>query len=104
MPQYWVASVRPDGRPHIVPRDGMWIDDTWFYGGGEDTIHNRNLQYSRLLTMHIGDGLEAVIVEGEARQLTPHQDLAAELAAEHNRKYSHYGIDATVKRRCLPSR
>jgi len=26
-PRYWLASVRPDGRPHVVPTDGLWIDD-----------------------------------------------------------------------------
>jgi hypothetical protein len=88
-PQYWVASVPPDGRPHVVPRDGMWIDDPWYYGGGEDTIHNRNLRYRRLLTMHIGDGLEAVIVEGEARQLTPTQDLGAGLGAAQRPRRRH---------------
>ncbi|MGH2777170.1 MAG: pyridoxamine 5'-phosphate oxidase family protein, partial [Actinomycetota bacterium] len=31
--QYWVATTRPDGRPHVVPRDGVWLDDAWYYGG-----------------------------------------------------------------------
>ena len=26
-PVYWVASTRPDGRPHVVPRDGLWLED-----------------------------------------------------------------------------
>ena len=41
-PVYWVATTRPDGRPHVVPRDGIWHEDTWYYGGAEVTIHNRN--------------------------------------------------------------
>ena len=29
---YWIASVRPDGRPHIVPSDGIWLDDALYFG------------------------------------------------------------------------
>ena len=24
---YWLASVRADGRAHVVPLDGLWLDD-----------------------------------------------------------------------------
>src|ERR1700674_5664184 len=28
---YWVATVRPGGRPHVMPVWGVWIDDAlWF--------------------------------------------------------------------------
>ena len=28
---YWVATVRPDGRPHVMPVWGIWMDDAlWF--------------------------------------------------------------------------
>ncbi len=26
-PQYWVITCRADGRPHVVPVDGPWLDD-----------------------------------------------------------------------------
>jgi hypothetical protein len=88
---YWVASVRPDGRPHTVPRDGLLIDDTWYYGGSDATVHNRNLVTNPALSMHIGDGITAIIVEGVAKRETPGEDVAEKMAGEHNRKYSHYG-------------
>lgn len=94
-PAYWVASVRPDGRPHTVPRDGLWIEDTWYYGGSDATVHNKNLATNSALSMHIGDGMTAVIVEGRATFETPSVEIAERMAAEHNRKYSHYG-KATV--------
>ena len=59
--QYWVASVRPEGRPHVVPRDGIWVDSAWYYGGSDATVHNRNIRSNPSLTMHIGDGMTAVI-------------------------------------------
>ncbi len=23
---YWLCSVRPDGRPHVIPRGGVYLD------------------------------------------------------------------------------
>ena len=36
-----LSTTRPDGRPHAVPVDGVWLDDTWYWGGHPDTIHQR---------------------------------------------------------------
>ena len=34
---YWIASVRPDGRPHSVPRWGVWLDGAFWYDGAPTT-------------------------------------------------------------------
>ena len=94
--QYWVASIRPDGRPHVVPRDGIWLDDTWYYGGSPQTVHNHNLGHNPEVAMHIGDGLEAIIVEGRSNHIIPGRDIAAFLAETSNRKYSHYGLNESA--------
>jgi Pyridoxamine 5'-phosphate oxidase len=31
-PRYWLVTLRRDGRPHVVPVDGLWLDDAWWYG------------------------------------------------------------------------
>lgn len=95
--QYWVASIRPDGRPHAVPRDGIWLDDTWYYGGSPKTVHNHNLQHNPEVVMHVGDGLKAIIVEGQSKHMTPGYGLAERLADATNKKYSHYGMNTTAE-------
>ncbi len=40
---YWIASTRPDGRPHVIPRDGTWLDGGLYYGGSLETVHHRNI-------------------------------------------------------------
>ncbi len=30
---YWLATVRPGGRPHVVPRWGGWVDGRFWYDG-----------------------------------------------------------------------
>jgi hypothetical protein len=46
-PRYWLVTLRADGRPHVVPVDGLWLDDAWWYGGSPDTLHQRNLHPER---------------------------------------------------------
>ena len=90
---YWVASTRPDGRPHTVPRDGIWLDDTWYYGGSPETVHSRNVMKNPAVAMHIGDGMKAIIVEGEAHHTATSEEIAEQLATINNDKYRHYGVE-----------
>lgn len=63
---YWVVSVRPDGRPHAVPRWGVWLDDRFWYDGSPATRHARNVAANPAVTLHLESGRAAVIVEGES--------------------------------------
>ena len=44
---YWLATVRPDGTPHSVPRWGVWLDGRFYYDGSPLTRHARNLEHAR---------------------------------------------------------
>lgn len=89
-PAYWIATVRPDGRPHVVPRDGFWIDDALFYGGSPETVHARNLVADPHAVAHVGEYAEVVIVEGTASNEELDPDLVARVCAAHV-KYPQYG-------------
>ena len=89
-PAYWIATVRPDGRPHTVPRDGFWVDDALWYGGSPDTVHNRNILANPQAVAHVGEYAEIVIVEGAVAQGEAGEELRARLAAAHE-KYPQYG-------------
>ena len=67
---YWVTTVRPDGRPHARPTWGVWVDGTFYCGGGERTRWVRNLASNSAITVHSESGEEVVIVEGIAEKLT----------------------------------
>ncbi|HVE75621.1 MAG TPA: pyridoxamine 5'-phosphate oxidase family protein [Actinomycetota bacterium] len=88
---YWFATTRPDGRPHVVPRDGIWLDDQLFYGGSAETVHHRNVEFNGAAAAHIGDGQEAIIVEGVVTVEIPAPDLAKRLADATTAKYPQYG-------------
>jgi hypothetical protein len=98
--QYWLATGRPDGRAHLVPLDGVWLDDVWYYGGSEQAVHYRNALANPGAVMHLPDPVKAVVVEGEARLAHPSPALARRLAEAANAKYG-YGQDAGAYRGAL---
>ena len=61
---YWLATVRPDGRPHLIPRWGVWLDDAFYYDGSPTTRHARNLEANPACSLSLEDGWHAVMLEG----------------------------------------
>lgn len=69
----WLATVRPDGRPHLIPVIAFWIDGALHFVAGEGTRKGRNLAANS----HCVIGTESnelpsldVVVEGRAEPLT----------------------------------
>ena len=91
--QYWVATNRRDGSPHVVPVDGLWVDDVLYYGGSPDTFHVRTARANPHVTIHLPDPWNVVVVEGEVRRVGPSAEFAQHLADLANEKYAEYGIE-----------
>ena len=67
---YWVATVRPDGRPHAVPVWGVWLDGTFHFGGGRRTRKARNVAVNPHLVVYLESGDDVVILDGVAEEIT----------------------------------
>ena len=93
---YWLAMTLADGRPHVVPLDGVWVDVVWWYGGAPQAVHIRNVDARPLAVWHLPDPLRAMIVEGTVRRVELEVDVAQRLAAASNAKYADYGMNATA--------
>jgi nitroimidazol reductase NimA-like FMN-containing flavoprotein (pyridoxamine 5'-phosphate oxidase superfamily) len=85
--RYWLATVRPDGRPHVVPLDGNWLDDRWYFGGSPETVKHRNLTANPRAVLHLEDGLSATIVEGRCEVIQPDDEFANRLSELSKEKY-----------------
>lgn len=93
-PQYWLATTRPDGRPHVVPRWGVWVEGRLWYDGAPTTVHVRNISRNPACTLHLEDGWQAVIVDGTSRPAdAPGVDLGARLAHAYGAKYRDRGYE-----------
>jgi nitroimidazol reductase NimA-like FMN-containing flavoprotein (pyridoxamine 5'-phosphate oxidase superfamily) len=88
---YWLATVRPDGTPHSVPRWGVWVDGRFYYDGAPTTRHVRNLEHNPACTLTLESGTEVVIVEGvsTATRADP-DDLGARLAKAFEKYHPEY--------------
>lgn len=93
-PQYWMATTRPDGRPHVVPRWGVWVDGRLWYDGAPTTVHVRNITDNPSCTLHLEDGWKVVIVDGTSTPAAPPgADFGARLAAAFAQKYADRGYE-----------
>src|SRR5215813_2271687 len=40
---YLLATTRPDGRPHVMPVWGLWLDGAFYFSAGRQSRKARNL-------------------------------------------------------------
>lgn len=88
---YWLSSVRPDGRPHSVPRWGVWLDGRFWYDGAPTTRHTRNVEQNPAVTLTLESGTEVVIVEGASRATRADPEQLGARLAEAFGKYATSG-------------
>lgn len=66
---YWVATARADGRPHVMPVWAVWhAGALWFSTGGESR-KAKNLAARAECSVGTEQGSNAVILEGAATRL-----------------------------------
>lgn len=62
----WLATARPDGRAHAVPVWFVWCDPAVYTVTRGDLQKAVNLRHQSWTVAHLGDGDDAVILEGPA--------------------------------------
>lgn len=63
---FWVSSVRPDGRPHATPVWAVWLDGALYFSTARTSVKARNLLANPACVVTTERGDEAVILEGTA--------------------------------------
>ena len=93
---YWLATVTPEGRPHVVPIWGVIVGhDLYLETGAPETIKNRNLATNDEIVVHLDDPDDVVIVRGRAAAVAP----AAGARGRPSRRPSTRSTRATSPRR-----
>lgn len=83
---YWVATVRPGGQPHVMPVWGIWLDGALWFSSSRESRKARNLARNPACTCTTDNPYEPVVVEGTAELIREPKAIAA-FVAEVNRKY-----------------
>ena len=72
---YWVASTRPDGRPHLMPVWAVWSGEALYFSTARTSTKARNLFGNPRCSVSTEHGIEAVILEGSAAHEASHAVL-----------------------------
>jgi hypothetical protein len=94
-PIYWIATVRPNGRPHVTPIWGVWVDGAFWMEGGPRTRRFQNLALNPAVVVTLERGDDAVILEGDADLVTDlGDDLVDRLLAAYRKYIPTHGYEA----------
>jgi hypothetical protein len=67
---YWLATIRPEGRPHVTPLIAVWLEEALFFCTGEREQKARNLAANPRCSVITGcNTLDAgldIVIEAEA--------------------------------------
>jgi PPOX class probable F420-dependent enzyme len=83
---YWIATTRPDGRPHAMPIWGVWLDETLLFSTARRSRKARNLARRPRAVVHLESGDQTVILEGRVREVTD-RALLGRYANAYDAKY-----------------
>lgn len=86
---YWIATTRPDDRPHSRPVWGVWLAGVFYFSTG--SLAARNLAANPTITVHLESGSAVVILEGVAETVLE-TALLRRVVDAYNPKY-HGDLD-----------
>lgn len=66
---YWLATTRPDGAPHLMPVWGVWQDGAFYFSTSTGSRKARNLAADPRCVISTDMADEAVILEGVAEEV-----------------------------------
>ncbi|MDP9372048.1 MAG: pyridoxamine 5'-phosphate oxidase family protein [Chloroflexota bacterium] len=84
---YWLATTRPSGRPHVTPVWGVWVDGGLYFDGLPTTRWARNIAVTPAIAVHLESGDDVVIIEGVVEDLVTTADLAVRVIEAWAAKY-----------------
>ena len=102
----WFATVRPDGRPHLVPVWYVLEGDRWYVCVQANSVKARNLLENQAVSLALEDGDHPLVVEGQARAIEKTASVAEKFKAKYDWDIMSDGqynqlVEVSVSRRLL---
>src|SRR5213595_2806514 len=66
----WLSTVRPDGRPHVMPLGADWLDGVFYFSTGANTLKAKNLAHNPQCVITVATHDFDIVVEGRAVRVT----------------------------------
>jgi hypothetical protein len=86
--QYWIATTRPDGTPHLMIIWGLWFDGSFWFSTGSASRKARNLAVNPKCVIGTDDAASAVILEGGVELVDSKCAEYGRFANAYERKYN----------------
>jgi hypothetical protein len=86
--QYWIATSRPDGTPHLMIIWGLWLGETFWFSTGSASRKARNLATNPKCVIGTDDAAKAVILEGAAELIDPKLAEYEQFVKAYAKKYN----------------
>jgi hypothetical protein len=83
---YWIATSRPDGRPHLMLVWGIWWQDAFWFSTGARTRKAKNIAAGPHCVIGTEKADEAVVLEGVAEEIKD-RSTWKQIVEVYNRKY-----------------
>jgi hypothetical protein len=83
---YWIATSRRDGRPHLMVVWGVWWENAFWFSTGPNTRKAKNMAVHPFCAIGSEKADEAVILEGVPEEITD-RGVWKRLAKVYNAKY-----------------
>ena len=62
----WLATVRPNGTPHLAPIWFVWVEDKAYVCTSAESVKARNMQAQPIVSFSLENGNAPVVLEGRA--------------------------------------
>jgi len=89
---YWIATSRPNGSPHVMPVWGIWVNSVFYFSTGRESRKARNLAANPSCVVCNEHAHEAVVLEGTAEEVTD-PALVKRLSPHYHKKYKPWKLD-----------
>ena len=90
---YWLATAKPDGGPHLMPVWAVWLDGALWFSCSNGSRKTRNLRADGRCCLATDDAAKPVVVEGVAEVVADPAELRRMLDAENAKYGTDYSID-----------
>ncbi len=87
----WLATVNPDGTPHVMPLGALWVDGAFYFNAGAATRKAKNLARDPHCVIAVATHDFDLVVEGKAARVTDQARVRRIAEA-----YKAQGWEATV--------
>ena len=101
----WMATVRPNGTPHLVPIWFVVVDEKWYFATDPKSVKARNLQHNPAIAISLEDGTNPYVIEGKAKEVQPTKKVVDAFITKYDwdvyEDDDHILFEVTVKRKVL---